>query len=110
MVRAAMYLSLVSVKLNNMNQGTAQAIYTCMCTYLLNNWEMMGKSCNRQGFPPPSTSNEEGGSLARRAWHIARRGKALRGDPVVLSQSEVRLVMEVLRCSDPPLVLRSMTT
>ena len=36
-------------------------------TYLSNKAEIMGNSCNRQGFPPASTSNEGGGSFARRA-------------------------------------------
>ena len=80
------------------------------CVYLSNKWEIMGNRLNRQGLPPASTRSDDGGSLARRAWHTARQGKAFRGDPVILSQSVVMSAIRVWRLVDVVLVLRMMTT
>jgi hypothetical protein len=71
---------------------------------------MLGKSFKRHGFPLASTNRAESGSLASSAWHTASCEKSFRGDPVVLSQSDVMSVTTALQSSEPVLVLRMITT
>ena len=79
-------------------------------TYPSNKWQILGKSFKRHGFPPASPNRAESGSLASSAWHTASCEKSFRGDPVVLSQSDVMSVTTALRSSELVLVLRMITT